>query len=208
MQDFLLWDRVSRNLRDVLLICFSVMISHSLYGQISLTPRLSYNWANYRVNACHTDGCPNTRSNIGIGLNAYNKLYKDLNLVAGINFYTNKVSYPDGGFSVGDLEFRHFDIKIGIENSIFNERTKVGVGLQLEIMYSLRDIDNRTNQFVYPSMQNYYGFELTARHQLKNNIELFFDAFFNLNLPNKNSVVLLYHTNFQVGIGYPLKLKI
>jgi hypothetical protein len=118
------------------------------------------------------------------------------------------VSYPDGGFSVGDLEFRHFDIKIGIENSIFNERTKVGVGLQLEIMYSLRDIDNRTNQFVYPSMQNYYGFELTARHQLKNNIELFFDAFFNLNLPNKNSVVLLYHTNFQVGIGYPLKLKI
>ena len=199
---------MSSLLRYSLMLYLAMMISHSLYSQISLTPRLSYNWANYRVNACHTDGCPNTRSNIGIGLNAYNKLYKDLNLVAGINFYTNKVSYPDGGFSVGDLEFRHFDIKIGIENSIFNERTKVGVGLQLEIMYSLRDIDNRTNQFVYPSMQNYYGFELTARHQLKNNIELFFDAFFNLNLPNKNSVVLLYHTNFQVGIGYPLKLKI
>ncbi len=178
-------------------------MSFSLSGQVTITPRVSYNWANYRVNDCFSNPCPNTRSNIGVGLNAYRELYKDLSIVAGVNFYTNKITYPDGGFRLGNTEFRHFDFKMGIENNIFNKRTKVGAGIQMEIMYNIRDIDNRTNEVINHPLQRYFGFELTASHKFRR-VEIFYDAFFNLGIPSSGVLYLLYHTNFQIGVGYPL----
>ena len=98
--------------------------------------------------------------------------------MAGINFYTNKAEYQDEIRTQENLEFRHFDIKVGLENSIFTDRTAIGIGLQLEYMYDLKIKVNRdTNEYTNLPIQHYLGFELTSRHRIKK-IEIFLDAFF------------------------------
>jgi len=178
-------------------------MSFSLSSQITLTPRVSYNWANYRQVGCLDNKCNNSRSNIGIGFNASRLLYKDLGIVSGINFYTNKVVYPNRITAEDDLEFKHFDIKIGIENSIFSDKTSVGIGLQFEYIFDLKDRINSRNEVIIFPNQSYFGFELTTRHNIKK-FEVFFDAFFNLNVSQGTGIVFFYHTNFQFGIGYTL----
>jgi len=187
------------------------MLSSTIFSQVHVTPRLSYNWANYRVFDCFQTPCPNSRSNIGLGLNASRNVYKELSIVSGINFYAKTITYvnPDRvGFTnqrLEDIQFRHFDIKLGIENSIFNENTTVGIGIQMELMYGIKDVDNITGIVEEFPSKYYFGFELTTSHKIKK-FELFFDAFFNINTAKRNRIILLYHTNFQFGIGYPISL--
>lgn len=203
MQKVLQILKTSWLLRLTLLLCMGIMMSFSLSGQITFAPRVSYNWANYRQPECMNNKCTNSRGNLGIGLNLNRKIYKDLSIVSGINFYSNKVIYPNRITAEDDEEFKHFDFKIGIENSIFSDNTSVGIGLQLEYMFDLKDkINSRNEVITYPD-QSYLGFELTTSHKI-NKVELFFDAFFNLNLSGETGIFFYYHTNFQFGLGYSL----
>jgi len=179
-------------------------MSYSLYGQVTLTPRVSYNWANYRANDCFTLSCPNSRSNLAIGLNVSSGIFKDANAVAGVNFYLNKVTYSGDNSRVNNIEFNHFDIKLGIENKIFSNRTLVGVGVQAEFIFNAKDLNRVTNEIINFPNHSYMGIEFSMSHRF-NKFELFFDAFYNFSVPNLS--ILLYHHNFQVGIGYPINVK-
>lgn len=206
MQFLILNINTSYMQRYFLLLSISVMMSFSISAQFTWTPRVSYNWANYTVNECFFLGCSGSKSsNIGIGVNVSRPINKRIGILSGINLYTHKVSFFNNS-ETSETSFRHFDVKFGMENTIFNENTFVGVGLQLEVMHDIERRNPSNNEIESLQNQFYYGFELTTRHRLKN-IDLFFDAFFNLNVPNRNSIVLLYHTSFQVGIGYPINAK-
>jgi|GEM_PF-2419205 len=186
------------------------MVCHGASSQISLTPRLSYNWANYRAFDCFQTACPNSRSNLGLGLNASRNVYKELSIVSGINFYTNKVDYQQETSvnpGIQNYQFRHFDFKLGVENKIFGNKTAIGIGLQMEVMYDIMDLDFRSGEFIEYPNASYFGFELTTSHKI-GKLEFFFDSFFNINSITRGRVSFLYHTTFQFGLGYPLSFGI
>lgn len=191
-------------LRYTLLLCMGFMMSFSLSGQITFTPRVSYNWANYRANDCFTLSCPNSRSNLAVGLNVSRGIFQDAIAVAGVNFYLNKVTYPGDNSRVNNIDFNHFDVKLGIKNKIFSERTLVGIGIQAEFIFNAKDLNRVTNEIIKYPNNNYMGIEFSVSHRF-NKFELFFDAFYNFSAPSLS--FLLYHQNFQLGIGYPIKVK-
>ena len=191
-------------IRSVTLIFFGLVLGSSAYGQLIITPRISATTLQYDF--CNPGRiCPKRNYNLGLGLHTSYPLYKELSVTGGINYYIGKISRTE---RLRTLEFRYFDIKLGLENKIFGDNTSVGAGFHMEVLYDINDFDNNnaTRKF---SHQKQYGFQFSVSHQIKK-IELYFDAYFSLGdklARPRFRVNSTKRTYYQIGIGLPLQLK-
>ena len=168
-------------LRHTVLLCVGFMVSFSLSSQITITPRVGYTSNQYRITCPLLSECNGRSKSFSVGLhNSYN-MYKELSVVADVNFYIDKLYFSRLG---PDFNFNYYDFKIGLSNNIFNDKTAYGIGLQMEILYNIEGTRNGTlTEFENESQ---YGIEFSVSHTV-GKVELFFDLYYNLSFKDGNN---------------------
>ncbi len=190
-------------LRHTLLLCLGTMMSFSLSGQITCTPRLSYTLNKYRVNCSTFDDCNIRSKAFGIGLHNNYRFYKELSFVVDFNFYTSDMTYST---SSSDYNFNYLDFKIGLLNNIFSEKSTFGIGFQLEKLYDIQRVKGGVlTEF---QSENQYGVEFSISHTI-GKVEFFGELYYNLGFKDgrKHNVLTLRQNNIQFGLGIPISIN-
>jgi len=200
------------NLRTTKSICLAItcltfLSTFDLNSQTLISPRLSYNYVDYKLVYAQKH---RIKHRLAIGTHLSRHLTKRLRGVIAFNYYPTKLKYNLNELSIRTLEFNNIDFKLGIENSIFDDNTFIGVGIQYEYLYGIKGKRMHLNNIIDEDFENesHYGIEFSLSRRLKK-VEIFFDAYVHLNLVSgkTHNVVFNTQTNFQLGVGLPINLS-